>query len=173
MLKELEQAIDQVKALKDQSSNIANSIETLSNELNNIKTILSPSSVNASNSASQLTSVLGATTLCSFGTGPGSYLSIRATVLTSMLPSSNITDSVIGVNVLPFPGCVNPSNPAKVPFVFPWPCVPLLTPFTPTSPTTILQGAPITTINSKAFCNFASGGVVSFINPGQFNAKTT
>lgn len=173
MLNDLNSAIDKVQNLQSQSSDLADKLSQLANELNNIKTVLSPTQVNASSAASQLTSVMGGMLMCSFAVSPGSYLSIRATTLTSSLPSSNISDSKIGVNIIPFAGCTNPANPAKIPFVFPWPCIPMLNPFTPTSPTTMLEKMPITTVNSKAMCTFAAGGIVSFTSPGQFNSKAT
>jgi hypothetical protein len=173
MLDDLKSAIENTQKLQSQSSDLANKVSNLAAELNNIKTIISPVSLGSGGAASQVTSVMGGTLMCSFGIAPASYLSVRATTLTSSLPSSNISDSKIGVNVLPFGACTNPANPAKIPFVFPWPCMPALTPFIPTSPTTMLEKMPITTINSKAMCTFAAGGVVSFISPGQFNAKTT
>ncbi|AXA32996.1 type VI secretion system PAAR-like protein IglG [Francisella adeliensis] len=173
MLDDLKNAIENTKKLQSQSSDLANKINDLATELNNIKTIVSPVSVSAGGAASQVTSVMGGMLMCSFGIAPSSYLSIRATTLTSSLPSSNISDSKIGVNILPFGACTNPANPAKIPFVFPWPCIPTLTPFIPTSPTTMLEKMPITTMNSKAMCTFAAGGMVNFISPGQFNAKAT
>ena len=173
MITVLQQTIDKVQSLKNTSSDIADSIKNLTDELNSIKIMISPVNINASGNASTKISVMGAMTQCSFGIMPGSYMSIRVTTLTSSMPSSNITDSKIGVNILPFGGCSSPTNPTMNPFVFPWVCIPTLTPFIPTNPTMLLEEAPVTTSNSKAMCSFAAGGVVSFTTPGQFNAKTS
>lgn len=173
MIAALQQAIDKVQSLKNTSSDIADSIKNLANELNGIKIIISPVNINASGNASKMLSVMGAMTQCSFGIMPSSYMSTRVTTLTSSMPSSNITDSKIGVNILPFGGCSSPTNPTMNPYVFPWVCIPTLTPFIPTNPTMLLEKAPVTTSDSKSMCTFAAGGVVSFTTPGQFNAKTS
>ena len=174
MLDDIKNTINSLEEMKNVVDNSSlNAIDNILSELNNIKIILSPTKLTISSNATNLTSVMSGTIKCSFSVAPGSYMSIRATMLTSNLPSSNITDSKLGVNILPFAGCTNPANPTMNPFVFPWVCIPLLTPFIPTNPTMLLQNAPITTINSKAICNFAAGGVVGFINSGQINVKTS
>ncbi|MFC4892155.1 type VI secretion system PAAR-like protein IglG [Pseudofrancisella aestuarii] len=169
----LENSLQKLSELQQDWGSSKDSIDNLISELNSIKSFLSPTKLNISSSASTLTPSMTAMIKCSFSIAPGTYLSIRVKTLAGSLPSSNITDSKLGVNVLPFAGCTNPANPTMNPFVFPWVCIPMLTPFIPTNPTTLLENAPITTINSKAMCTFAPGGIVSFINSGQINAKTS
>lgn len=171
----LERIINDVDSLKKDKSNASESLQNLSKELNNIKILVSPVNIKISSNASKLASVMGAMLKCSFSIAPGSYLSVRAKTLVSNLPSSNISDSKLGVNVVPFAGCTSPTNPFfKPPFIVPpLPCIPQLSPFTPTNPKILLENMPITTINSKAMCTFAPGGVVSFVNSNQINVKTS
>ncbi|API87161.1 MULTISPECIES: type VI secretion system PAAR-like protein IglG [Francisella] len=163
--------LDEISQSND--SNMQSSIANLVSELNNIKTLLTPTKLNLSSSGSTLTPSMGAQIKCSFSLAPGAYFSIRMKTLAGSLPASNITDSKLGANILPFAGCSNPVNPTMNPFMFPWVCIPNLSPFIPTNPTTFFENAPITTTNSKAMCMFAPGGVVNFINSGQINAKTS
>ncbi|APC96462.1 type VI secretion system PAAR-like protein IglG [Francisella frigiditurris] len=169
----LENSLQKLNGLQQNWGSIKGSVDSLISELNNIKSFLSPTKLNISSSASTLTPSMTAMIKCSFSLAPGTYLSIRVKTLAGNLPGSNITDSKLGVNILPFAGCSNPANPTMNPFMFPWVCIPNLTPFIPTNPTTLLENAPITTINSKAMCTFAPGGIVNFINGGQINAKTS
>ena len=119
--------LDEISQSND--SNMQNSIANLVSELNNIKTLLTPTKLNLSSSGSTLTPSMGAQIKCSFSLAPGAYFSIRMKTLAGNLPASNITDSKLGTNILPFPGCSNPANPTMNPFMFPWVCIPNLSPF--------------------------------------------
>lgn len=148
-------------------------LNTLIKEINNIKALISPSITKTDSvSANMLSSVASALMKCSFSISPGTYISNKIKILTYNMPSSNIFDSKIGVNIIPFTGCTNPTSPLKNPFAMPWPCLPQLTPFIATNLTCLLDGFPITTKESKAMCTFAPGGVVSFLNSGQNIVKT-
>ena len=173
MLSTIDNSLKRLEQIKANDKSIKNSIGDLISELNNIKTLLSPTQLNISSNASTLVSSMGAQIKCSFSLAPGAYLSIRVKTLVGNLPASNITDSKLGTNILSFAGCVNPANPTMNPFSFPWVCIPNLSPFIPTNPTTLLENAPITTMNSKAMCIFAPGGIVNFISNGQINVKIT
>lgn len=172
MIEEIDELAKRVENLRN-SSSIEDSLASLANELKNIRTNISPVSINASSNASAISATMGAMTVCSFGVAPSSYMSTRFKTLSGNMPSSNITDSNIGVNILPFVGCSNPANPTMSWWYFPWICIPALSPFIPTSPNIFIENIPITTIKSKAMCTFASGGVVSFAAPGQINVKAT
>ena len=115
----------------------------------------------------------GSQMMCSFGIGPGVYNTLRLTTLVNNKPAANISDNIPMVNITPFPGCSSPTNPLMNPFVYPWPCMPILTPFIPSNVTTMIQGAPINTMNNKAICNYAVGGIISFINPNQITTMTS
>lgn len=173
MLDIINDSLKRLETAPNSDDSINNAISNLISELNNIKTLLSPTNLNLSGSASTLTPSMTAQIKCSFSLAPGVYLSTRIKTLAGNLPASNITDSKLGANILPFAGCTNPANPTMNPFVFPWVCIPNLTPFIPTNPTTLLEGAPINTMNNKAICTFAAGGMVNFISSGQINAKTS
>ncbi|MBK2357768.1 type VI secretion system PAAR-like protein IglG [Francisella hispaniensis] len=167
---------DSLKRLEEIATNnqsTSSSVSDLISELNNIRILLTQTKLNLSNNASILTPSMGAQIKCSFSLASGTYISTRVKTRTSNLPASNITDSKLGVNILPFAGCTNPANPTMNPFSFPWVCIPNLSAFIPTNPTTLLENVPITTINSKAMCMFAPGGIVNFINSGQINVKTS
>ena len=171
----IDNIVNKVNNAKQTDSGVTDSLDNLSKELMNLKVVISSNNFKISNSASKLAATIGGLIECTFGVAPGSYLSIRATTLITNKPSSNISDSMIGSNVVPFPGCTSPTNPFfKPPFIVPpLPCVPKLSPFVPTSPTILLEKMPITTKDSIAMCMFAPGGVVSFTNPGQATVKTS
>lgn len=149
-------------------------INDIIQQLNNLKSHIEPVNIKITNNASNLASVMGAQIQCSFGIGPGSYIGSRFLTNIGQMPSSNITDSKLGVNLLPFSGCSSPTNPFfKPPFIVPpLPCIPTITSFIPTNPTILLENSPVTTINSKGICTFAPGGVISFSNAGQNSTKT-
>lgn len=139
-------------------------------KIKNIKSHVEPAKLNLSSSASKLSIVLGAQTQCSFGIGLGSYIGTRVKTIIGDRLGSNISDSKLGINIIPFMGCSSPTNPFfKPPFMSPpLPCIPQVSSFIPTSPTVLLENTPITTINSKGICTFSPGGVISFINAGQY-----
>ncbi len=171
----IDNIINKVNNAKRVDNGVADSLGNLSKELNNLKVVMSPNSFSISSSASTLASTMSGMLECTFSPAPGSYLSIRATTLVANMPSSNISDTMIGANVVPFPVCIAPTNPVAPAqlMIPPYVCVPMLSPFTPTNPTILLENMPITTEDSIAMCMYAVGGVVSFTNPGQFTVKTS
>ena len=109
--------------------------------------------------------------MCVFGAGPSTYVSIRAMTLINKKPAANITDSILGVNIQPFPLCISPTHPLwqwSKPFA---PCTPVAGPFVPTNPTTLIENAPINTLNNITTCS-VGGGTIKFINPSQFTTFT-
>ncbi|MBK2109280.1 type VI secretion system PAAR-like protein IglG [Francisella tularensis] len=173
MLNIINDSLKRLEEITTDDESISSSVSDLVADLNNIKILLAQSKLHLSSNASILTTSMGAQIKCSYSLGSGIYLSTRIKTLTNNLPASNITDSKLGANILPFAGCTNPANPTMNPFSFPWVCIPNLSAFIPTNPTTLLENAPINTINSKAMCMFAPGGIVDFISSGQINVKTS
>ena len=115
---------------------------------------------------------MGANLQCSFGAAPSTLIvNSQSTVLVASKPAATIMDSKPMGNIPPFGMCSCPSNPATVkppPVMFaPAPCVPVIPGvWTPGSPTVLLGGYPALNNSSKLMC--AWGGVISVVNPGQF-----
>ena len=118
---------------------------------------------------------MGANLQCSFGAAPSTLIvNSQTTVLVASKPAATIMDCKPMGNIPPFGMCSCPANPATVkppPVMFaPAPCVPVITaPWTPGSPTVLLGGSPALNNSSKLMC--AWGGVISVINPGQFQTN--
>ncbi|WP_440993832.1 DUF4280 domain-containing protein [Cysteiniphilum litorale] len=131
------------------------------------------SALSASSGSPQATMVTCTSSqmLCTFGLGPGMYSTLRATVLINNKPAANITDAAPMVNILPMPSCTAVTNPAWNPLKPISPCIPAGQ-FIPTNIMTMVQGSPINTMNNKAMCTTAVGGVISFINPSQMTTMT-
>ena len=118
---------------------------------------------------------MGANLQCSFGAAPSTLIvNSQTTVLVASKPAATIMDCRPMGNIPPFGMCSCPANPATVkppPVMFaPAPCVPVITaPWTPGSPTVLLGGSPALNNSSKLMC--AWGGVISVLNPGQFQTS--
>lgn len=109
-----------------------------------------------------------ATTMCSFGAAPGvlNAIPMGVPVTIENKPAATIQDSKPFVNIPPFGVCMSLSNPATASLtaaalgvLTPGPCTPITTPWTPGSPTVMINGQPALTAASK--CNCAYGGVIS------------
>ena len=118
---------------------------------------------------------MGANLQCSFGAAPSTLIvNSQTTVLVASKPAATIMDCTPMGTIPPFGMCSCPANPATVkppPVMFaPAPCVPVITaPWTPGSPTVLLGGSPALNNSSKLMC--AWGGVISVLNPGQFQTS--
>ena len=118
---------------------------------------------------------MGANLQRSFGAAPSTLIvNSQTTVLVASKPAATIMDCKPMGNIPPFGMCSCPANPATVkppPVMFaPAPCVPVITaPWTPGSPTVLLGGSPALNNSSKLMC--AWGGVISVLNPGQFQTS--
>ena len=118
---------------------------------------------------------MGANLQCSFGAAPSTLIvNSQTTVLVASKPAATIMDCKPMGNIPPFGMCSCPANPATVkppPVMFaPAPCVPVITaPWRPGSPTVLLGGSPALNNSSKLMC--AWGGVISVLNPGQFQTS--
>jgi hypothetical protein len=115
----------------------------------------------------------GATTRCSFGSSPGTFVATPKPVMTSNMPAGNILDHKPLVNILPFGVCMSLANPAvaaatsaAMGVLTPMPCVPNTpAPWTAGAPTVMLCNAPALDNISTLMCTW--GGVITFIAPGQ------
>lgn len=114
---------------------------------------------------------MGAMCQCSFGLAPASLIVLPAKrVMIEGTPAATISDSEI-INVPTFGMCSSLANPevasataAALGVLTPMPCVPVLVPWVPGSPTTLIGGEPALVEGSQAIC--AYGGVVEINSPG-------
>lgn len=81
MLATIDDSLKRLEQIKANDESIKNSIDDLISELNNIKTLLSPTQLNISSNASTLVPSMGAQIKCSFSLAPGAYLSTRVKTL--------------------------------------------------------------------------------------------
>jgi uncharacterized Zn-binding protein involved in type VI secretion len=119
---------------------------------------------------------MGALVQCSFGLIPSS-LNVLPTnrIVVEGTPAANVLCSQ-PVNIPTFGMCTSLANPevaaataAALGVLTPMPCVPVLTPWVPGSPTVIVGGAPA--LVSGNTCQCAYGGVVQILFPG--SVRTT
>src|SRR5579875_3636503 len=114
---------------------------------------------------------MGALCMCSFGMAPASLEVLPVSrVMIEGTPAATINDSEI-VNVPTFGECMSLANPevasataAALGVLTPMPCVPVLVPWVPGSPTTLIGGEPALVEGSQTMC--AYGGVVEITFPG-------
>lgn len=118
---------------------------------------------------------MGATLQCAFGAVP-SVLSVIPKGLPAMAggpPAATIMDHAPLANILPFGVCISLANPAvaaataaAMGVLVPMPCVPVTpAPWTPGSPTVLINNLPA--LNNTSTCLCLWGGVISVMNPGQ------
>ena len=118
--------------------------------------------------------------MCSFGVAP-SVLTVvpkGRPVQAGGQMAATIQDFAPNVNIMPFGMCMTPSNPqvaaataAALGVLTPQPCIPVTTsPWSPGSPTVMINGAPALT--NSCMCNCAWGGVITISNPGQMQTQT-
>lgn len=109
--------------------------------------------------------------MCSFGMAPATINALPARrVVIEGTPAATINDSEI-INVPTFGTCMSLANPevaaataAALGVLTPMPCVPVLTPWVPGSPTTLIGGQPALVEGSQTMCTY--GGVVEISFPG-------
>ncbi|MDR2074907.1 MAG: DUF4280 domain-containing protein [Holosporales bacterium] len=111
---------------------------------------------------------------CTFGVAP-STLNILPTnrVLCGALPAGNIMDFAPIMNIAPFGMCSSAANPtvaaataAALGVLTPMPCVPVTTPWIPSSPTVMIGTGPALNMGDKTMCTW--GGMITIVTPGQF-----
>lgn len=116
-----------------------------------------------------------ATLRCSFGSATSSLNVVRKgsrTVAENKL-AANIMDYVPIVNIRSFGMCKSLTNPtvasataAAAGVLTPMPCVPVIpAPWTPGSPSVLIDNFPALNNTSKCLCSWA--GVIEITNPGQ------
>ena len=118
--------------------------------------------------------VNGAMLQCSFGMAPSSLVVLPVHKdMTGGVPAANIMDYVPMTNIMPFGMCQSIANPtvaaataAALGVLTPMPCIPATSaPWTPGSPTVLIDGQPALNSTSMCMCNWA--GVIQITNPGQ------
>src|SRR5580658_1448501 len=95
-------------------------------------------------------------------------------VFTSEMPDANIMDNIPLVNIMPFGMCMSPANPmvaaataAAMGVLTPMPCIPMtVAPWVPGAPTVLLGEMPTLDDTSQLMCMW--GGVITFVDPGEF-----
>ncbi len=114
---------------------------------------------------------MGAMLQCSFGVAPATLIvPPSAKVIIEGTPAATIMNFEVA-NVPTFGMCSSIANPevaaataAALGVLTPMPCVPVLTPWVPGSPMTLIGEMPALVIGSQCMC--AYGGVVQITNPG-------
>lgn len=122
--------------------------------------------------------VLGASIMCTMGSGPSSLNVLPTPVQIEGRPAATISDSAPMLNVVPFGTCRSPLNPltaaataAALGVLTPAACVPTTgTPWMPGAPTTLVGGVPALTAGSTCVCGY--GGVVTILNAGAVRTQT-
>lgn len=121
----------------------------------------------------------GATLNCSFGAAPSALVALPKgqPVLVSGMPAATIMDHQPMVNIPPFAMCMTLTNPqvaaattAALGVFTPQPCIPVTTtPWSPGSPTVLVNGQPA--LNNTSTCMCMWGGVISVASPGQMQTN--
>ena len=109
--------------------------------------------------------------MCSFGMVPAELVVLPARrVMIEGTPAATIMDSEI-INVATFGMCTSLANPevatatvAALGVLTPMPCVPVLSPWVPGSPKTLIGSVPALVAGSECVCAF--GGVVELTFTG-------
>jgi hypothetical protein len=106
----------------------------------------------------------GALLMCSFGMAPATLNVIPPTIMAQSTPMANIM-CFSPANIPTFGMCMSLSNPTvaaatatALGVLTPMPCVPVLTPWKPGSPTVLAGGQPALTATCTSQC--AYGGVI-------------
>jgi hypothetical protein len=118
----------------------------------------------------------GALMQCSFGVAPSSLIVIPKgpPVMAGGPLAATIMDHIPLANSPPFGVCTSLANPAVASataaafgVLTPMPCIPVVpAPWTPGSPTVLINNFPALNNTSKCMCTWA--GVISITSPGQF-----
>lgn len=123
--------------------------------------------------------VMGAALQCSFGAAPSSLIVIPKGPpdLTGGPAAATIMDYAPIANIPPFGVCSSLANPtvasataAALGVLTPMPCIPVIpAPWTPGSPTVLINNFPALNSTSKCFCTW--GGVIQITYPGQVTTQ--
>lgn len=117
---------------------------------------------------------------CSFGVAPSVLTAVpRGRVVNAGGQlAATVQDFAPSANIKPFGMCTTPSNPqvaaatsAAAGTLTPQPCIPVTTtPWSPGSPTVLVNGQPALT--NSCTCHCAWGGVITITSPGQATTQT-
>ncbi|MCL9781011.1 DUF4280 domain-containing protein [Vibrio sp. S4M6] len=165
------QIVSQVQVLNEQVTLLQQNVATLKT-LNGEANQMASAQASASGCGNASVTCMNSMMMCSFAVAPSTYMSIRPTVLINNNPATTINDCIPIVNITPFPGCIAPTNPDYPTNPTVNSCVPELSEFIPTKVLVQIQGEPVNTLNNIAMCEYASGGVVQFVNPVQMTTFT-
>ena len=116
-----------------------------------------------------------AVTTCTFSLGgaPSTFIPTPRPILSSSLIDGVIIDNIPFTNIVPFPMCCSPSNPAFIastsaPLGVPTPvsCTPVTpAPWTPGVPNVLITGIPV--LDNTCTLTCALGGVIGIAFPAQ------
>lgn len=117
----------------------------------------------------------GAICRCCFGAAPSSLIILPNARVMSNTPIATIFDNKPLLNIMPFGMCASPANPtvaaataAALGVLTPMPCIPVTAgPWTPGSPTILIDRQPALNQVSKLMCSW--GGVIEIGYPGGCN----
>lgn len=117
----------------------------------------------------------GAALACTFGLAPSSLIALPlgTPVAAGVMTAATIVTNIPIANIPPFGMCNAPTNPTVIAATAaalgtptPGACVPVIpAPWTPGSPTVLINGKPA--LNNASVCNCAYLGVISVTSPGQ------
>lgn len=113
---------------------------------------------------------MGAMMMCTFGVAPSNAMALPVNKVMKGVPLANIMDNKPFVNVLPFGMCISPSNPAVAAALgAPMPCTPMTAaPWAPGHSKGLIGNMPA--LDQSSMCTCSYGGVITLVNPTQFNA---
>lgn len=123
--------------------------------------------------------VLGAKTMCTFGTAPCTLVVPPVSMTKgNMVPAANIMDHKPIANLPTFGMCSSLANPqvaaataAALGVLTPMPCIPATSaPWMPGSPTVKIGNQPALNNTSQCMCSY--GGVITVSDPGQATINT-
>ena len=114
-----------------------------------------------------------AVTTCTFGLGPSTFVPTPRPILSSSLIDGVIIDNIPFTNIVPFPMCCSPSNPAFIAATSaafgvptPVPCTPVTpAPWTPGVPNVLITGIPV--LDNTCTLQCMLGGVITIAFPAQ------
>jgi len=109
----------------------------------------------------------------SLGGAPSTFMATPRTIMSSSLINGVIIDNIPFTNIMPFPMCCSPSNPAFIAATSaalgvptPVPCTPVTpAPWVPGVPTVLVANIPV--LDNTCTLNCVMGGTISFAFPAQ------
>jgi len=119
----------------------------------------------------------GAMCQCTFGSAPCTLtVTSETNTIGCNMPLATIMDNT-PANLASFGICISMTNPAvasataaALGVLTPQPCTPIITaPWTPGSPSVLINNKPALNNNSKLICSWA--GIIQIVNPGQQNIQ--